>query len=65
MIWIYDFLKKQNTESSQIGTLWKFYSNLEMTNTKQYIGKIICIFNNKLQKVSFKNSFIWKSVKDF
>jgi hypothetical protein len=27
------------------------------------IGATICIFNNKLQKISFKNSLIWKSEK--
>jgi hypothetical protein len=27
-----------------------------------YIRIIICIFNNKLQKVSFKKSYIWKNV---
>jgi len=27
------------------------------------IGAIICIFSNKLQNISFKNSFIWKSEK--
>jgi hypothetical protein len=25
------------------------------------IGATICIFSNKLQKISFKNSFIWKN----
>jgi hypothetical protein len=28
-----------------------------------YIGAIICIFTNKLQNISFKNSFIQKSEK--
>ncbi len=28
-----------------------------------YIGATICIFTNMLEKVSFKNSFIWKSEK--
>jgi len=27
------------------------------------IGKTICIFNNKLQKISFTNYFIWKNEK--
>ncbi len=26
-----------------------------------YVLEIICILNNKLQKISFKNSFIWKN----
>jgi hypothetical protein len=29
------------------------------------IGAIICIFNNKLQKISFKTSFIWKMKNDW
>jgi hypothetical protein len=28
-----------------------------------YIGETICIFNNKLQSISFKNSFIQKNEK--
>ncbi len=28
-----------------------------------FIGATIYILNNKLQKISFKNSFIWKSEK--
>jgi hypothetical protein len=28
-----------------------------------YVLEIICILNNKLQKISFKNSFIWKNEK--
>jgi hypothetical protein len=27
------------------------------------IGATICILNNKLQKISFKNSLIWKNEK--
>jgi hypothetical protein len=27
------------------------------------IGAIMCIFNNKLKKISFKKHFIWKSEK--
>jgi hypothetical protein len=30
-----------------------------------YIGTTICIFNNKLQKVSLKNSYMWKNEKDY
>jgi hypothetical protein len=29
-----------------------------------YIETIICNFNNKLQKISFKNFFIWKNEND-
>jgi hypothetical protein len=34
-----------------------------LTSNMWYIGATICIFNNKLQKISFKNSLIWKSEK--
>jgi len=34
-----------------------------ITQNIWYIGAIICIFNNKLQKIWFKYSFIWKSEK--
>jgi len=34
-----------------------------LTQNMWFIGTIICIFNIKLQKISFKNSFIWKSEK--
>jgi hypothetical protein len=34
-----------------------------LTQNMLYIGATICIFNNKLQKISFKNSFIGKSEK--
>jgi hypothetical protein len=34
-----------------------------LTQNMWYIGATICIFNNKLQNISFKNSFIWKNEK--
>jgi hypothetical protein len=35
-----------------------------MINTKHVsIRATICIFNNKLQKISFKKKFIWKNEK--
>jgi hypothetical protein len=34
-----------------------------LTQNMWSIGATICIFNNKLQNISFKNSFIWKSEK--
>jgi hypothetical protein len=36
-----------------------------LTQNMWYIQAIICILNNKLQNISFKNSFIWKSEKIF
>jgi hypothetical protein len=35
----------------------------KLTQNMWLIGATICIFNKKLQKISFKNSFIWKSGK--
>jgi hypothetical protein len=32
-----------------------------LTQSMWSIGATMCIFSNKLQKISFKNSFIWKS----
>jgi hypothetical protein len=34
-----------------------------LTKNMWSIGEIICIFNNKLQQISFKNSFMWKKTK--
>jgi len=34
-----------------------------LTQNMWFIETTICILNNKLQKISFKNSFIWKSEK--
>jgi hypothetical protein len=42
----------------------KFIFILEwFTQNMWSIGATICIFNNKLQKISFKNSLIWKGEK--
>jgi len=34
-----------------------------LTQNMWSMGENICIFNNKLQKISFKKNFIWKSEK--
>jgi len=34
-----------------------------LTQNMWSIGAIVCIFNNKLQKISLKKNFIWKSEK--
>ncbi len=34
-----------------------------VTKSMRYIGATICIFNDKMQKISFKNSLIQKSEK--
>jgi hypothetical protein len=58
------YLKKWKIEFNRICTLWNFHIYSTMNNTKHvmYWGNCICIFNNKLQKVSFKTSFIWKNI---
>ncbi len=34
-----------------------------LTQNMWSIGATMCIFYNKVQKISFKNSFMWKSEK--
>jgi hypothetical protein len=54
---------------------WKFWSNLyivkkflviheKLIQKMWCIEKIICIFNNTLQKISSQNSFLWESEND-
>jgi hypothetical protein len=44
----------------------KFIFNQKMINTKHVMyWSNYMYFNNKLQKISFKNSFIWKNEKDY
>jgi hypothetical protein len=54
MIQNYDKFSRWNAKSCKIYTLWKIHISSTMVNTT-------CIFNKKLQKVSFKKQFIWKS----
>jgi hypothetical protein len=63
MIQSYDKFSRQNTKFGKMFTLWKIhiYSKMLSQNMSS-IGEII--FNNRLQNISFKNSFIWKSGKD-
>jgi hypothetical protein len=64
MIQTYDKVSKWNEKSDKIYTLWNFHIYSTMINTKHwYIGTTICIFNNKLQKISFKKSFVQKNEK--
>jgi len=35
-----------------------------LTKNVWYGEEIVCIFNNKLQKILFKKHFIWKNEKD-
>jgi len=65
MIQNYDKFSRWNTKSRKIYTFWEIHIYSTMVNKKMWsIGVTICIFNNKLQKISFKNSFIWKSEKN-
>jgi hypothetical protein len=60
----YDKLSRWNAKFGKIYTLWKVHIYSTMIKTNMWsIGPTICIFNNKLQKISFKKHFIWKSEK--
>jgi hypothetical protein len=64
MIQNYDKFSRWNVESSRIYTLWNFHIYSKwLTQNMWSIVATICIFNNNLQKISFKNSFIWKTEK--
>jgi hypothetical protein len=64
MIPNYDEFSKWNAKFDKIYTLWKIHIYSTMINTKMwYIGATICIFYNKLQKVSFQKKFIWNNEK--
>jgi hypothetical protein len=60
MIQNYDKISKWNAKFGKICTLWKIHIYPTMVNKMWSIGATTCIFNKKLQKISFKNSFIWK-----
>jgi hypothetical protein len=59
MIQNYDKISKWNTKSTQFEIF--IFSQQWLTPNIWSIGVTINIFNNKLQKISLKNSFIWKS----
>jgi hypothetical protein len=68
MIQNYDKFSRWNAKSSKIYTLWKFhiywaFIQQWLTQNMWCIGATICVFNNKLQNISFKNSFIWTKWK--
>ncbi len=64
MIQNYDKFWKWNAKFGKIYTLLKIiFIQKWLTKNIWSIGVAICIFNNKLQNISFKNSFIWKSEK--
>ncbi len=64
MIQNYDKFSRWNAKSGKIIHFEELiYIQQWLTQNIWYIGGTICIFNNKLQKISLKNSFIWKSDK--
>jgi hypothetical protein len=64
MIQNYDKLSKWNAELAKFTQFEKFiFIQQWLAQNMWSIETTICIFNNKLQKISFKNSFIWKSEK--
>jgi len=64
MIQNYDKFSRRNVKYGRIYTLWNFHIYSTMINKKMWsIGVTIRIFNKNLQKISLKNSFIWKSQK--
>jgi hypothetical protein len=62
MIWFFYHLKNMTQNLQDICTLSKnhIYSKWFLKNMS-CVGKIISIFYNDLQKILFKNPFIWKS----
>ncbi len=65
MIQNHDKFSKQNIKYQKIYTFWKLiFIQQWLTQNMWFIGTTMCTFNNKLQKKSFKNSFMWKNGKD-
>ncbi len=66
MVWFKIMIKFQN-ETQNLAKFTHFekiiFIQQWLTQNMLSIGATICIFNNKLQKISFKNSFIWKNEK--
>jgi hypothetical protein len=63
--WNYDNFSKWNTKSNKIYRFWKSHIYSTTTNMNMwYIEATMCIFNNKLQNISFKNFVIWKNEND-
>jgi hypothetical protein len=63
MIQNYDKISEWIAKFGKIYTLWKIHIYPTMINTMWSIRATTCVFNKKLQNISFKNSFIWKSEK--
>jgi hypothetical protein len=64
MIQNYDKFSRWNQNLAEFTHFEKFiFIQQLLTQNMWSIGATMCIFINKLQKISFKNSFIWKSEK--
>jgi len=65
MIWTYDKFSNEMQNQAKLTHFEKLiFIQQWVTQNMWYIKAIIRIFNNKLQKISFNYSFIWKSKKD-
>ncbi len=59
MIPNYDKFSRQNEKFGKFANFESFiFIQQLLTQNMWYIGVTICIFNNKLQEISLKNSFI-------
>jgi hypothetical protein len=63
MIQIYDKFSRWNAKFTHIEKF--IFIQQWLTQNMWSIGATMCIFYNKLQKISFKKKFIWKSEKKF
>jgi hypothetical protein len=65
MIQNYDIFQEKTQNLAKCTHFTKFmFIQQRLTQNVWCIGVTICIFNNKLQNISLKNPFIWKSEKD-
>jgi hypothetical protein len=61
VIWNYDHVFKWKVKSKKFFSLLKIHIYSKgLTQNISHIRKIVNIINKKLQKISFKNSFLWK-----
>jgi hypothetical protein len=64
MIQNYDKIQDETQNLTKFTHFEKFiFIQQWLTQNMWSIGEITCIFINKLQKISLKNSFIWKKWK--
>jgi len=61
VIWNYDHVSKWNVKSKKKISLFKIHIySKELTQNISHIRKIVNMINEKLQKISFKISFLCK-----